>query len=429
MSLEVRKRALPRNATRRRRDPGYRLVGFFLLLAWLAGPLVACASQQPAPADPAGFLSIVESISAGEDNEARRASIVAHLDSLGLQHELEWFDPARPQARRGANILVDMGGPPDAPVILLGAHYDRVAAGKGAVDNASGCAVVLQLLTEHKERPLENHRVKAAFWDMEEVGLLGARAYVANRRDGAHGGLPDAYINFDVFGYGDVLWLMATDSNAPFPAAQRTAADSAGLDLVIGSVYPPSDHRAFLDVVEATYSFSLLTGAEVEALSGQTRGPDAPRVMRIIHTPEDTPDKIEADDAAKAVRVVEAAIRRLDARTAAASSAYSVWNVPVWNAPAWNTGDNQHGYTSKAPGPTTITNTATDIPMTGTTVTRTNNTGSDRMPVTTVPLPPARPSPHKKRSGGRPTETFSWAPVTTGIIAPNGTPSTYMCPR
>jgi len=62
--------------------------------------------------------------------------------------------------------------------ILLGAHYDGQGPGMpSASDNASGVAVVLELVRELKSRQLPVSLVAVAF-DDEEQGLNGSRYYV-----------------------------------------------------------------------------------------------------------------------------------------------------------------------------------------------------------------------------------------------------------
>jgi aminopeptidase S len=78
-------------------------------------------------------------------------------------------------------------------------------AGRDAADNAYGSAAVLALAERFKRKPLMHHRVKIAFWDLEERGLLGATAYVEQNSE-----KPALYINFDAFGWGNTL-LMSPD--------------------------------------------------------------------------------------------------------------------------------------------------------------------------------------------------------------------------
>jgi len=69
------------------------------------------------------------------------------------------------------------------PVIVVSAHYDHLGVRDGAIyhgadDNASGVAVVLALARQCQTTPWRHDVVFAAF-DAEEMGLQGARAFVA----------------------------------------------------------------------------------------------------------------------------------------------------------------------------------------------------------------------------------------------------------
>jgi hypothetical protein len=66
------------------------------------------------------------------------------------------------------------------PAVLLAAHYDSVASGPGAGDDASGVAAILEALRALRAgSPLQND-VVVLFSDGEEVGLLGASAFMAD---------------------------------------------------------------------------------------------------------------------------------------------------------------------------------------------------------------------------------------------------------
>jgi Zn-dependent M28 family amino/carboxypeptidase len=69
-----------------------------------------------------------------------------------------------------------------ARVIVVSAHFDHVGTRNGQVyngadDNASGTAAVLAMAAHFKSHPPE-HTILFALWDAEEMGLLGARAFV-----------------------------------------------------------------------------------------------------------------------------------------------------------------------------------------------------------------------------------------------------------
>lgn len=278
-----------------------------LLAACAQSPQLASSPEQGSAAQ--AWLGDVESIAAGADNAGRRLAITRRLDTLGLDWEAQAFES---EHGPGENLLAEVAGPADAPLLLLGAHSDRVEVGQGATDNASGSATVLALAERFRERPLAHHRVAVAFWDQEERGLLGADAYVASGAE-----QPALYVNFDVFGWGDTVWMMAPDTDGPLVAATRTATEQAGLALQAGEQYPPTDHRAFLEAGWPAVSYSLVGGEEValilQAYAGQH--PDKPaRLMEIIHDERDTVAEVDPDAAARAVDVIERALREWDAK-------------------------------------------------------------------------------------------------------------------
>jgi Zn-dependent M28 family amino/carboxypeptidase len=68
-------------------------------------------------------------------------------------------------------------------VIVVSAHYDHVGTRNreihnGADDNASGTSAVLAMAAHFKQHP-PAHTIVFALWDAEEMGLQGARAFVA----------------------------------------------------------------------------------------------------------------------------------------------------------------------------------------------------------------------------------------------------------
>lgn len=213
----------------------------------------------------------------------------------------------------GWNIVAELPGTNAAKTLMIGAHYDRVNEGIGAVDNASGSIVVLELLRAFKKNPLKSYNLKVAFWDLEERGLLGAKDYVKNSLESE---LPDIYINFDVFAYGDTIWLWTKDKKAKFADIFEKTEKSASLSSVITSTYPPSDYLAFALKTES-YSFSLLTMDEIKSLTkilnGEKVKPEEfPEVFKTIHTDNDNLKKIDVKAISRALPIVEKAIRNLD---------------------------------------------------------------------------------------------------------------------
>jgi len=285
---------------------------FFCLLA-------ACASrpaQSPGSSEsaertaPSGWFADVQGMADAQDNAARRVYLRRRLEQAGLAVTGQVFESSRQQ---GENLIAEVGGPANAPLLLIGAHSDRVDVGRGATDNASGSATVLALAERFKRRPLAHHRVKAAFWDLEEHGLLGATDFVDRNSE-----KPVLYINFDVFGWGDSLWMMSRDAKHPLVVASRDAARAQGIGISAGEQYPPTDHLAFLKAGWAAVSYSLVGADEIPDILRVFKGESPerlPKVMAVIHSDKDTLAEIDAAATAKGVDAVEAAIRAWDAQS------------------------------------------------------------------------------------------------------------------
>lgn len=291
-----------------------RKILFSTLLMFLFGLSVLAQTATPPARDVAATVKTqVGAIAAASDTSQRGAAIILRLEHLGLKYRFEEFESKSRSgfAVMGKNIIAEIKTDGAKKTLLIGAHYDRVAKGKGAVDNASGSAAVLELLTALKAKPLKNYNVIAAFFDQEEVGLVGSAKYIEAHKNN----LPTVAINFDVFGYGDTLWVMTQKESSNSAKAVKEAAQASGFPLVIGSQYPPSDHLSFIDAKVETISFSLIGRDEIEptlkAFKGELTGP-LPKVLTVIHSDGDTMDKIDGAAVAKAMPTVEQAIRNLD---------------------------------------------------------------------------------------------------------------------
>ncbi|WP_182668391.1 M28 family metallopeptidase [Marilutibacter penaei] len=241
--------------------------------------------------------------------EGRRLAIEARLTEGSFAWQAQ---PFTLDGEQGTNVLARVAGDAEAPLLLLGAHYDRVDAGQGATDNASGSAVVLALAERFQARPLRHYRVAIAFWDLEERGLIGARAYVEQG-----GERPAQYVNFDVFGWGDTVWMMTREPEDTLVDATRAASEALGLGLSAGDAYPPTDHLAFIKSGWPAVSYSLVGADEIKgilAMYGGEHPPTPPRVMEVIHSEHDTVEKTDAVAASRGVDAIEAALRQWDAQ-------------------------------------------------------------------------------------------------------------------
>ncbi|MBB6065116.1 M28 family metallopeptidase [Pseudoxanthomonas broegbernensis] len=299
----------PRHARAMRAHDTRTCAAFALCLALCAFAAAPAAADAPRADLVQAWRTQVASISDGADTPAREAAIARRLDAMGIAWRAEEFEL---DGKRGRNLLADLGGADDAPLLLVGAHYDRVDVGHGATDNASGVATVLALAQALQARPLAAHRVKLAFWDLEEHGLLGSRAWVAAPGQER----PALYVNFDVFGWGDTLWMMAPEAGDPLVEALRRSSAAEGIGLQAGQAYPPTDHRAFLQAGWPAVSFSLVGGDEIagilDVFAGR-RPAQAPKVTQVIHSPQDDATQLDSRHVPAALRALEAGLRAWDA--------------------------------------------------------------------------------------------------------------------
>ena len=111
--------------------------------------------------------------------------------------------PARPTA---ANVIArpSEGARCD---ILAGGHHDSVAGSPGAIDNASGVAIVLELARLFATDGLDEGLCFVTF-GAEESGLFGSAALAREWEES--GELPEIMLNFDVTARGDAVELIGS---------------------------------------------------------------------------------------------------------------------------------------------------------------------------------------------------------------------------
>lgn len=81
---------------------------------------------------------------------------------------------------QGRNVVAEIPGTDKrGELVMLGGHLDSWTGGTGAVDNASGCAVVMEAMRILKALGVRPKRtIRAALWTGEEEGFYGSRGYV-----------------------------------------------------------------------------------------------------------------------------------------------------------------------------------------------------------------------------------------------------------
>jgi acetylornithine deacetylase/succinyl-diaminopimelate desuccinylase-like protein len=160
------------------------------------------------------------------ENAAARTWLAGEMRRLGLEpvngryeHPFTMPRRNRPDSVTGVNVLAMVRGSVDPDrVIVVSAHFDHVGTRDGQIyngadDNASGTAAVLQMAAHFKARA-PRHSIIFAFWDAEEMGLLGARAFVASPPVPL--GRIAANVNLDMVGRNDSGELYAAGAS-PWP--------------------------------------------------------------------------------------------------------------------------------------------------------------------------------------------------------------------
>ncbi len=113
--------------------------------------------------------------------------IIRQLNGMGLQvvkQKTTGYSPKNRTAAPVRNIIATYPGTdPGGPALLLLSHYDAAKfSGQGAADDASGVAVVLEAVNALLKRPDKpRNDMILLFTDAEELGLLGARAFIAEQ--------------------------------------------------------------------------------------------------------------------------------------------------------------------------------------------------------------------------------------------------------
>ncbi len=115
----------------------------------------------------------------GTTGESKAAQYIeAALKGLGYQTSRQpfTFSGADGTTLKSANVIGVKAGQ-STQEIIVGAHYDSVPAGKGADDNASGVAVMLEVAELVKDRQTP-YTIRFVAFGAEEAGLHGSGYYV-----------------------------------------------------------------------------------------------------------------------------------------------------------------------------------------------------------------------------------------------------------
>lgn len=143
---------------------------------------------------------------------ASKDYIIQTVNKLGLNVVTQDF--TNRYEALACNLLVEIPGKSKEEVLLVGSHYDSVQSGPGINDNATGVAVVLDIIRAIQESKIVPERtLRFAFWDSEETGVEGSPYYYNSLSDDEKDQIA-AYLNIDMIASKDgEIYISDTDGS------------------------------------------------------------------------------------------------------------------------------------------------------------------------------------------------------------------------
>ncbi|RPH56768.1 M20/M25/M40 family metallo-hydrolase, partial [bacterium] len=165
-------------------------------------------------------------------------------------------------------------------IVLLGCHLDSWDLGTGAVDDAAGCAIMMEAARRIGELPRKPRRtLRVVLYANEEFGLSGARAYAETHASE----LPRHVLAGESdFGSGQVWRISSRVDPAQLPAID-----------VLADLLKPLDVERGNNEAGGGADLSPLRPARVPVVS---LGQDGTEYFDWHHTANDTLDKVDPKD-------------------------------------------------------------------------------------------------------------------------------------
>ena len=157
------------------------------------------------------------------------------------------------------NVIAEIPGKREE-YIVLSAHYDTTSLSHGAYDNMSGCAGLLGIMEQLKDKEL-NYGLRFVFCGSEERGLLGSKAYVRDHESE----LEKAALNINLDMIGTYLGKFIACVSAEDKLAHYISYMAAEVGFPVEAkqgVYS-SDSTPFADKSVPALSFARLASSNV----------------------------------------------------------------------------------------------------------------------------------------------------------------------
>ena len=261
---------------------------------WWVRPPAALAEDAPALDFSAGraarhleWLAEAPRPAGSEQNRVVRERLIEELAALGLEVEVQtgvrrtsWglerevsLVNVLGRLRGRAGERTPGGGSTAGRSVLLLAHFDSVAAGPGAADDACGVAAILETLRALRASgPLERDLL-VLITDGEEDGLLGARLFVEEQHPWL--GEVSAVLNVEARGAGgpSILFQVGPRSSALVELYRRLAPHPFGTSLgpaIFEKMPNDTDFTIFIEAGKPGLNFAFVGGGAAYHTAGDT---------------------------------------------------------------------------------------------------------------------------------------------------------------
>ncbi|WP_394828072.1 M28 family peptidase [Pendulispora albinea] len=227
------------------------------------------------------------------------------------------------ETRTTYNVIAETKTGRKDRVVMAGAHLDSVQRGPGINDNGSGSAVLLEDALRRGGSPAVTNALRFAWWGAEELGLLGAHAYIQSLTAEQRARIA-MYLNFDMVASPNAgYFVMDGDDSehtgrgpgpagsAEIEAAFLTEFAALGVPTEASDLNDSSDQGEFLEVGIASGGFD--TGSrdvKTEAQAAKWGGTAGIAFDPCYHEACDTSDNINRHALVRNARVMERVITK-----------------------------------------------------------------------------------------------------------------------
>jgi Iap family predicted aminopeptidase len=261
----------------------------------LLGALTFLATTFFATGQAAISLSMIAEIGADAvsgpcENAQRRDAVVALFKKMGATDA----DITVEKFKDVENVVVKREGS-DAGTLVVGAHYDKVSKGCGAIDNWTGVTAIAHVYRSLKRYPTKKTILFVAF-GREEEGLIGSKAMVkAIPKDDLSKYC--AMVNIDSLGMG----VPQSAANLSSDALTNLAESLAGkMKMPFGKSPIPN-----ADADSSSFKARKIPAVTLHGLTDD--------FLKVLHTENDKPEKVNAESVYLGYRLALAMVVRLDA--------------------------------------------------------------------------------------------------------------------